>query len=476
MKIAPVLSVLAAGMLLAAAGCSGSSTSNSTKADMLTLTLTAPFISLTPDGTVGSVIAASQRSSGSAGAITVAVTGAPAGVTVSITQPGTGAFGTLLLASSASAVPGVYPLTVTATDGVATASAMLSATLLGPDTISLTAAASTLIARQDATAAPLSFNVTRPSGYGTSITVAATGLPTGLTASFTQPGTGTAGTVTFVTSSAPAAAGTYNITLTATDGKATATTAVAVTVAPVLTVANATDTTIGLSGHLQQFMSTGFQPSSSNNNFFTNFPSTTNVAALQPEHIRIQPTNGALPWIANSSPQAATDWSFTALDTTAQPLLTTGDQSPILQIGRLPLFLDSSNGNFNNTPANVALLTTYAQNLVRYYNTGGFTWGGQHFQSASTHHITWWAILNEPNLNGISAAQYVSLYNTLVPAMLAVDQVHRARAFRLHRPTCVLSADADAARSQRRPQRAGERHRNALLRHLRADDHRRCTP
>jgi hypothetical protein len=128
-----------------------------------------------------------------------------------------------------------------------------------------------------------------------------------------------------------------------------------------------------------------------------------------------------LPWLANSSPQAATDWSFTALDETVQPVLGVGDNSPIFQIAIAPSFLNNASGNFNDNAANLGLLTTYAQNLVRYYNTGGFTWGGQHFQSTSSHHITWWAIFNEPNLNGLSATQYVALYNALVPAMLAVD-------------------------------------------------------
>ena len=81
---------------------------------------------------------------------------------------------------------------------------------------------------------------------------------------------------------------------------------------------------------------------------------------------------------------------------------------------------------------------------MRYYNTGGFTWGGQHFQSPSSNPITWWAIFNEPNLNGLTAAQYVQLYNTLVPAMLAVDPTLKFSALELSdyagqlQPTCRL--------------------------------------
>jgi hypothetical protein len=58
---------------------------------------------------------------------------------------------------------------------------------------------------------------------------------------------------------------------------------------------------------------------------------------------------------------------------------------------------------------------------VLYYNKGGFEWGGTHFQSPSDRPITWWGIFNEPNVNGLSWADYLNVYNTVVTAMLAVD-------------------------------------------------------
>ncbi|MDR3735593.1 MAG: hypothetical protein P4L10_08665, partial [Acidobacteriaceae bacterium] len=108
-----------------------------------------------------------------------------------------------------------------------------------------------------------------------------------------------------------------------------------------------------------------------------------------------------------------------------------GDNSPEFQIAMAPPFLSDSNGHFIFTTANLQLLTGYAANLVRYYNGTGFDWGGKHFQSASTHHITWWAIYNEPNINNITAAQYVQIYNALVPAMLAVDPTLKFTALEL---------------------------------------------
>jgi len=408
-------------VLLPLCGCGSASNSPSSVPDSLSLSLSPSFITLAADGTVSNIIATASRSAGNTNPITLSASGVPSGVTVTFTQPGSNSFGTVFLSSSSSITPGATSITITASDGTASSPAVLATTLNAVDAITLSTTNSTLIARQDATPASTGLTVSRSFGNSGSITVSASGLPTGLTASFTQPGTGTTGTITFTTSSVPAAAGVYPITLTATDGKATASTTVNVTVGVVLTVSNSVDTTIGLSGHLQQFMSTGFQPSTYNNSFFTTYPSTAALSALQSEHLRLQPVVGALPQLANSSPQAASDWSFTALDQTVQPILTVGDESPVFQIAKAPGFLTNSSGNFVYNSANLALLSTYAQNLVRYYNAGGFTWGGQHFQSASSQHITWWAIFNEPNLNGITAAQYVSIYNTLVPAMLAVD-------------------------------------------------------
>lgn len=409
-----------ATLLCSLCGC-GSAPSSGTAPDSVTISLSPSFVTLTPDGTVYSVIATAARSTGNTNLITLSASGVPTGVTVSFTQPGSGAFGTIFLNSSAAVTPGIVSITISATDGTATSTAMLSTTLNAVDAITVSAASPALIARQDGTSVSTNLTVARTFGNTGSISVSASGLPTGLTASFSQPGTGTTGTVTFATSAVPAAAGVYPVVLTATDGKATATATINITVGIVLTVNNAIDTTIGINGHLQQFMSTGFQPSMYNNSFFPSFPSTSDLTALASEHIRLQPVVGALPWVANSSPQAASDWTFTGLDQTVQPVLTVGDQSPIFQIAKAPGFLTNSSGDFVYNSTNLALLSTYAQNLVRYYNTGGFTWGGQHFQSASSQHITWWAIFNEPNLNGITAAQYVSIYNALVPAMLAVD-------------------------------------------------------
>jgi hypothetical protein len=116
----------------------------------------------------------------------------------------------------------------------------------------------------------------------------------------------------------------------------------------------------------------------------------------------------------------AADWNFTIMDQTVQPVLASADHSPEFQIATAPAWMCFSNGQLD-VANHVKDFAAYAANLVRYYNKGGFDWGGTHFQSPSGLPITWWGIFNEPNGNGISATDYVTIYNTVVPAMLAVD-------------------------------------------------------
>lgn len=59
--------------------------------------------------------------------------------------------------------------------------------------------------------------------------------------------------------------------------------------------------------------------------------------------------------------------------------------------------------------------------MVSYYNKGGFDINTTHYQSPSSNPIKLWGIYNEPNINGLDATQYTTLYNTVVPAMQTID-------------------------------------------------------
>jgi hypothetical protein len=161
-------------------------------------------------------------------------------------------------------------------------------------------------------------------------------------------------------------------------------------------------------------MSTSFQPAEWDYQFFQNFPTaTTPLGDLNPAHIRLQGVSEGVPQKADQS------WDFTVLDAITQPVLGVGDHSPEFQIAVAPSFMYDSGHNFLD-PTFVQF-GQYAQNLVRYYNTGGFAANGNHYQSASSHPIQVWGIYNEPNINNVTAAQYVTMYNTLVPMMQSMD-------------------------------------------------------
>jgi uncharacterized protein (TIGR03437 family) len=161
-------------------------------------------------------------------------------------------------------------------------------------------------------------------------------------------------------------------------------------------------------------MSTAFQPAEWDYTFFNNLPGAAGLLwQLAPQHVRLQPISQAVPMTGPNQ------WDFTTLNAVLLPVLNADDHSPELQLATGPAFMDDSNGHL--LPANFAAFAAYCANVVRYYNTGGFDVNGVHYQSPSPYHITWWGIFNEPNGNGISASQYVTLYNLVVPAMHAAD-------------------------------------------------------
>ena len=177
-------------------------------------------------------------------------------------------------------------------------------------------------------------------------------------------------------------------------------------------------------GSFDLAMSTSFQPAEWDDTFFCtpgacapqtwSTARTTSLGNLQPHHVRLQTVSQGVPQSATST------WDFSVLDAITQPVLSVGDNSPEMQLGWAPTFM-WSNGSAGGT-LDVNAFTAYAQNMVRYYNTGGFTAPDGTHVSPSSNPITYWGILNEPSINNItSASQYTQIYNQVVPAMKTVD-------------------------------------------------------
>jgi hypothetical protein len=239
------------------------------------------------------------------------------------------------------------------------------------------------------------------------VTLSVQGLPTGAAATLQSPGSSNSGSVTLSVSTAAAA--TYPLTVTASDGTVSGSAALSLVVGAVAQIG------ITKSGGFEVAMSTSFQPAEWDYQFFlVNPTATTPLGDLQPAHIRLQGISQGVPQTT------ANTWDFTVLDDVTQPVLGVGDHSPEFQIAVAPAFMYDANHDFLDP--SYAAFAAYAQNLVRYYNKGGFTAGdGVFHASPSSYPITWWGIYNEPNFNKLDSTQYTQLYNEVVPKMQAVD-------------------------------------------------------
>ncbi len=251
--------------------------------------------------------------------------------------------------------------------------------------ISVSLSSSTVVVPQDGM--PTSVQITINSTSETAL-VSFTGLPGGVQTTYAASDTNPSGPLTFVaTTSAPA--GTYSASVTANSAGQTASTQFKLIVAPVATVRGTVDTTLGVKGKLQQFMSTSFQIAEWTGDFFGTNASTRQAALnnLGPQHIRLQALSQAIPMKANTG--AATDWDFTLLDQTVQPVLASADHSPEFQIAAAPAWMLNTATGYLDVTNHVNDFAAYAANLVRYYNKTGFDVAGVHFQIAGypAHHL-----------------------------------------------------------------------------------------
>jgi len=189
-----------------------------------------------------------------------------------------------------------------------------------------------------------------------------------------------------------------------------------------------------MTGPFSVAMSTSFQPAEWDYQFFTLNPAaTTTLDTLGSHHVRLQGIFHGIP--QGSEGLATTAWDFSMLDAITQPVLGVGDHSPEFQIAKAPAFMYQGNNSGNPfSDPSFAAFAGYTQNLVRYYNTGGFVDGATSYVSPAwpDDTITWWGIYNEPNINNLLSPQrYTDMYNTVVPAMQAVDPTIKFAALEL---------------------------------------------
>jgi hypothetical protein len=190
----------------------------------------------------GSSATTTISTSGSGGfnsAVSLSASGMPAGVTASfspasIAAPGTGN-SSLTFSASSTATTGTFNVTVTATGGGLTHNVTIPVTVNAVATPNFTLSASpgSLSVTQGASGSS-TISTAVSGGFNSAVTLSASGLPAGVTASFNPtsiaaPGSGSS--TLKLTASATATTGTANVTVTATGGTVTHTITIALTIA-----------------------------------------------------------------------------------------------------------------------------------------------------------------------------------------------------------------------------------------------------
>jgi hypothetical protein len=194
-------------------------------------TLSASPTSVTvTQGSSGSSTITVNPTGGFTGSVTLSASGLPAGVTASFGTNPTTSTSVLTLTASSTATTGTATVTITGTSGALTHTTTVSLTVNAPaqPNFSLSASPASLSVVQGNSGSS-TITVSPINGFTGSVTLSASGLPAGVTASFGTNPTATTSVVTF-TASATATTGTATVTITGTSGALTHTTTISLTV------------------------------------------------------------------------------------------------------------------------------------------------------------------------------------------------------------------------------------------------------
>ena len=212
-------------------GTSGSLTHTAT----FTLTVTAaPDYSLSAtsasvvQGASGTSTITVNHLNGFAGSVALSVSGLPAGVTASFSPASTTTTSTLTLTASSTATVGTATVTITGTSGSLTHTAIFTLTVTAAPDYSLSATSASVVQGASGTS---TLTVNGLNSFAGSVALSASGLPSGVTASFSPASTTTSSTLT-LTASSTAALGSATVTITGTSGSLTHSTTLALTVTP----------------------------------------------------------------------------------------------------------------------------------------------------------------------------------------------------------------------------------------------------
>ena len=163
------------------------------------------------------------------GAVAFSASGLPSGVAASFSPVSSTSSSVLTFTAGSAATIGSSTITITGTSGGLTATTTITLTVTGAGSFTLKPSAAAVAVAQGSSLTD-TITVTDVGGFAGSVTLAASGLPSGMTASFgTNPTAGSS--LLTLTSSCTSTVGTSTITITGASGGLTATTTIALTVA-----------------------------------------------------------------------------------------------------------------------------------------------------------------------------------------------------------------------------------------------------
>ncbi|HET8926122.1 MAG TPA: S53 family peptidase, partial [Candidatus Acidoferrum sp.] len=192
-------------------------------------TLSASSNSLTiVQGASGSSTIAVTPQNGFNSNVSLSASGLPSGVTATFNPSSTANTSTLTLTASSTATTGTATVTVIGLSGNLSNATTISLTVNPPPNYTLSASPNSLTIVQGASGSS-TITVTPQNGFNSNVSLSASGLPTGVTASFNPSSTATTSALT-LTASSTATTGTATVTVTGSSGILTKTTAISLTI------------------------------------------------------------------------------------------------------------------------------------------------------------------------------------------------------------------------------------------------------
>ncbi len=193
------------------------------------LTASPASLSVTQGATGSSTITVAP-SGGFKGSVTFTALGVPSGITASFSPSSAAGSTSLMLTAGSSAVPASSAITITGTSGSLHASTNVALVVSAAATsgFSLSASPASLSVMQGGSATS-TINVTPSDGFANAVALAATGLPSGISASFSPASTQSTSTLTLSAGSA-ATQGTSMLTISGIGGASSSTVTLPLTV------------------------------------------------------------------------------------------------------------------------------------------------------------------------------------------------------------------------------------------------------